>query len=252
MSSNQITIFLFAFMMLIITSCSIKEDTNRPAGPTPTPEPTWIPPALVIDTGLAYGIPCKPPCWQGLVPGKTTHQEAVKILEEFVANGELDHITDYPTGIHAFVTSNNSDVVFVSFEDDVLRSIEGNVNFYYPLKSLIEQFNPPEGLYLIDQDTESISQQSCQEWTPPEPVDSPVMSDPVHLLYPELGAHFIMLQPIIGGEFICPEMRVVHFCYYEPLSMSEVLQDNFLSDLCGVPKPTERELIKWHGFGDGY
>ncbi len=28
------------------------------------------------------GLPCKPPCWQGLIPGRTTEDEAVKLLQK--------------------------------------------------------------------------------------------------------------------------------------------------------------------------
>ncbi len=249
--SSILIVFILASMTLLTTSCRIiGKEAEFPPQPTLEPEPTWTAPPPVIDTGLAYGIPCKPPCWQGLIPGKTTQQESSEILEELVVNKQIDRFKKYATGIRINIISDTLNTIFIDFEDGILKRIRGSVKFYYPIKSLIEQFSPPEGLYLIDEGS-SISQRSCEEWTPPKPITLPVMSDPVHLLYPKLGLHFVMLQPMLGN-FICPEMQTVYFCYYEPLSMPEALQDNYLADLCGTPKATERELVKWHGFGDGY
>lgn len=35
-----------------------------------------------IVSGLLAGAPCAPPCWQGIVPGKTSQSEALSILRE--------------------------------------------------------------------------------------------------------------------------------------------------------------------------
>ncbi len=55
-----------------------------------TPKNTTISPSVsvgsIINDDWQYrwlkGIPCKPPCWEGITPGQTTADEAVKVLEQ--------------------------------------------------------------------------------------------------------------------------------------------------------------------------
>src|SRR5687767_4448210 len=35
----------------------------------------------VVDRSLLTQQPCSPPCWNGIIPGRTTNSEAVSILE---------------------------------------------------------------------------------------------------------------------------------------------------------------------------
>jgi len=80
------------------------------------------------------------------------------------------------------------------------------------------------------------------------------MSSPVHLLYPNQGLWFLTLVPLSGLGCICPEMKVVSFCYYAPISMQEALDNNYLANLCTdvLTGITEEDLAEWHGFGGGY
>ncbi|MBU0491269.1 MAG: hypothetical protein KKA73_14725 [Chloroflexi bacterium] len=44
-----------------------------------TPTPTKSPPPADWPTRWLRGIPCSPPCWEGMIPGETTAAEAVEI-----------------------------------------------------------------------------------------------------------------------------------------------------------------------------
>ncbi|MBU0491270.1 MAG: hypothetical protein KKB13_05410 [Chloroflexi bacterium] len=50
-----------------------------PSAPSPIPSPKPPPPAD-WPTRWLKGIPCRPPCWEGITPGQTTAEEAVEIL----------------------------------------------------------------------------------------------------------------------------------------------------------------------------
>lgn len=100
-------------------------------------------------------------------------------------------------------------------ENETVRVISGQVTFYYPVGTMIEQFGEPEGLYVVKGGT---AKGSCEEWEPPDPPTAPVMSDPVYVLYPSQGLAFLVLVPLSGLGLICPEMKVTAFCYYSPLS----------------------------------
>jgi hypothetical protein len=63
-----------------------------PTTPSPTPSPalTALPPATKTTSATSQdwqyrwlkGIPCQAPCWEGITPGKTSAEEAVKILQQ--------------------------------------------------------------------------------------------------------------------------------------------------------------------------
>ena len=74
------------------------------------------------------------------------------------------------------------------------------------------------------------------------------------LLYPTQGLWFWLKTPYGGTGCICPEMKVIYFCYYAPVSMQEAMKDNYLANLCspGLIDVAEEDLVEWHGFGGGY
>jgi hypothetical protein len=132
---------------------------------------------------------------------------------------------------------------------DTLKTIEGSTLFYYSVGTLVEQFGDPERLYLVSKGATAC--RSCEDWELPS---YPMPSVPVHLLYSSQGLWFLALVPYSGCGCICPEMQVVSFCYYAPVSVKEALTDNYLADLCSsnLNGIAEEDLVEWHGFGDGY
>lgn len=246
---NGTTISVIILTMFLVTSCASGDLLSEP---TCTPVPT------VVEPGLAYGIPCKPPCWRGLIPGRSTRQEAAQAMEELRTEGWADHIIDGSSvgGGYSISPSpfTSHGTIHVVIDDDTVTKIRGTtLLFYYPVGTLVEQFGDPEGLYVVAQGGTICS--SCEGWEPPyHPSTSDEMSSPVHLLYPSQGLWFLALVPTSGQGCICPKMKVVAFCYYSPRSMQEALSDNYLADLCAgtLTGVTEEDLVEWHGFGGGY
>lgn len=214
--------------------------------------PTYTPVPTVVEPGLAYGDPCKPPCWWGLIPGQASRQEAAQAIERLRASGWASYISEGPGGYSIQPLPSAPDgSVLVSFYKEILKMVNGTILFYYPIGTVIEQFGEPEGLSVVKG---NISKGSCDEWEPPDPPTAPVMSYAVPILYPRQGLAFLVLVPSSGLGLICPEMKVSAFCYYAPLPMREALNNDHLGNLCTiVPKGiTEQDLVKWHGFGPGY
>jgi len=256
---SETIVFVIVVVIFLAISCTGGETatpfvTLSPSLTVRPPEPTNTPIPTVVEPGLAHGIPCKPPCWQGLIPGESTAQEAEKAMEQLRVSGWADSIDgDVSWGYHIYpspFTTHGS--IHVNMNDGIVAKINGSILFYYPVGTLIEQFGGPEGLYLVSKGGTVCS--SCEEWKPPEPPTAPVMSSPVHLLYPNQGLWFLTLVPLSGLGCICPEMKVVSFCYYAPISMQEALDNNYLANLCTdvLTGITEEDLAEWHGFGGGY
>ncbi len=233
------------FVTLFVTSCVSRG---------PLLEPTITPIPTVVEPGLAYGIPCKPPCWQGLVPGESTRLDVEQAMEQLRTSGWAHFIDAGPPGgyfIYPSPFTIHGSIHVAMNDNDIVAAISGTTLFYYPIGTLIEQFGNPEGLYVVSRG--SVVCFSCEEWEHPEPPDASVMSSPVHILYPSQGLWFVALVPLSGLGCICPEMKVVSFCYYSPRSMREALSDEYLTTLFVALKgATEEDLTEWHGFGGGY
>ena len=246
--------------VLLMLCCVIVISCNG-ATATPTPQdtigipPTWppyTPLPTVVDTGLAYGAPCKPPCWQGLTPGKTTFPEAKAILEQLRATGpgyEVEIHEDKPQGFIFRPTPHDSPNVLVAgwFRFGILDYVTGDVAFDYTIGDVVAQFGPPEGLYLVSRSSTGCV--SCDQV--PSSVEQPLNETGVRLLYPSQGLYFSAYRPAGGLGCICPHMPVRGFCYNIPRSMQEMLQYSHKCDY--VPDTaTEGDLVEWHGFGGGY
>ena len=238
------TIVSVTILVLLLVASCMGEETSTPCWtlppmPTIPSWPTNTPAPTVVESGLAYGIPCKPPCWQGLTPDISTRQESAQVMEHLRASGQASDINEGSTWFIVYpLPSSGRGAVFGHFEDNILQRISGSVEFYYPVGTLVEQFGGPEG---IDLGSSATVCSSCEEWEPPT---TPVMSVPVRLLYPNQGLWFLMLVPLSGLGCICPEMKVTSFRYYAPTSMQEALAE--------FDEVTEEDLVEWHGFGGGY
>jgi|WetSurMetagenome_2_1015567.scaffolds.fasta_scaffold109610_2 hypothetical protein len=69
---NLVT-FPLAFLFLFLVFGCLSKNPN-PAQVDPTAHPEWV------DQSWLTGQPCAAPCWQGLVPGKSSENEALKSL----------------------------------------------------------------------------------------------------------------------------------------------------------------------------
>ncbi len=91
MSAKLPGLLIFLLLTLALFSACGSESiaTTTPIPPTPTEPPrayTVIPTTLPITESWKQnwlkGIPCKPPCWEGITPGVTSMEETVKILKQ--------------------------------------------------------------------------------------------------------------------------------------------------------------------------
>jgi hypothetical protein len=231
-------------LLVFVMACnSVQSFVPKPEGVVSTPVPT------VVEPGLAYGEPCRPPCWREMIPGKTTRQEAARAIELLRVSGWASRIHEGPAGYSIDpLPSTLEGSIGVDFKDDRVNIIDGTIIFDFSAGKMIDQFGEPEGLYIVTKSR--MTKETCETWKSPE---SHPMSSPVHVLYPKQGLWFLVLVPLNGLGLICPEMKVTAFGYYSPRSISEMLVDKDLTDLIvALQGAKEQDLAKWHGFGSGY
>jgi hypothetical protein len=97
------------WIMLSMAGCTSEGVVSPPVSyepdGSPTPfriSPTLSPPSDDWPSRWLRGIPCRPPCWEGITPGQTTSAEAADILQQspIVTDIEIASVPLYPeTGL---------------------------------------------------------------------------------------------------------------------------------------------------------
>ena len=78
---REVAILLVVLAVLGLGACESQSGSPHTATSVqPTPLPTKSPPSKDWPYQWLKGIPCRPPCWEGITPGQTTATEAVEIL----------------------------------------------------------------------------------------------------------------------------------------------------------------------------
>jgi len=214
------------------------------------PSPEYTPLPTVVESGLASGIPCKPPCWQGVTPGDSA-SDVEFAMQRLRASGWAYEVKGGHRGYSIYPLPTISGSIHIQMENDTATRVYGNLLFDYDIGALVELLgSEPEWLYVV---IEGGGCTSCEGYTL-ELDKGDHFHSPIHLLYPNQGLWFLVLQPFGAIGCICPEMRITSFCYYTPMSIEEALDEDRLVNLCPVSTRslTKEDLTEWHGFGGGY
>ncbi len=255
------TVLLAILVVILSVSCYQGESTPQgTVSPSPTglavsslfTEPNVTPIPTATNPGLAYGTPCKPPCWQGLIPGETTREETVRVLQELRTSGGADEIADYfgPPDGTLTVFRHTEILADIYFENGIIESIDGRIQFDYTVRDLIGVVGPPEWI---------------DDWIPGSPGPGKCSSCPesdastktgplvqLSLLYPQQGLVFRTIAPASWQGCLCPQMRVYLFCYYVPQTVEDRLQNRQGPCAGHILARTLLDLTKWHEYGGGY
>lgn len=99
-----------------------------------------------IDPDLVGDTDCKPPCWEGIMPGITNKETAVQILQALSSQGE-GQLTIYPDHLGWNRTAERSHTIFLF--NNIVELIRLNKIENSSMRSLIDQFGEPHGLMSV-------------------------------------------------------------------------------------------------------
>lgn len=175
------------------------------------------------DSDLVGNEKCSPPCWMGIQPGKTTKDDAVKLLKEIEADGG-GRLTILDTGIIKWL--NNSKKNYYLYTDsDLIVKVE--INFRtksMDLDEVISLFGEPSNLHLgkIRDGGYFIS-----------------------VFYPEKGLVFVA-----GGDKslyeIYPSMPIALVYFLQPSDIVTIVPSLFGKD---IVSETLANIQEWNGYG---
>lgn len=135
--------------LVVVLSLVLQSLLLRCEGPySPGVEPQALDPTEG-DTSLVTGEPCAPPCWQGLLPGESTKQEALQTLEK------LSFVDGDTIGVRVPVSPFEGRELIewmhgsgqIVVDNEVIRSIAVDLFYDLELQRLVEVKGEPAGYF---------------------------------------------------------------------------------------------------------
>jgi hypothetical protein len=149
------------------TTTTTPRDTARPTvQPTHPPDPTPLPPtpapsptgtSIPVEPpsppdwtlGWLSGIPCQLPCWEGVMPGVATQDDAMALLEEHPRIEHLELIPGHVPPIHPWIEWTwqdypNEDGGDIHLDQDyVVGRVCPGYPFIFPLEDVLVAYGEP-------------------------------------------------------------------------------------------------------------
>lgn len=233
-----VTVFLGA----VLAGCHVAEQRTLPsAAPTPTrrasaaPTPKrvqWEDVAAAVQNWL-NGIPCRPPCWEGIVPGQTTISQTVAIVNQ------LPFVTDLE--IHDATTTSS----FAGMDRGVLSfngsrdQIWGSVSYYLSSTVYLIEVHYPS-LLLAFQDVIDAYGEPSHVLAGADPDggnDDTVYN--LEIVYIPQGFALVWIGAGTSKPYFRPNWRNFYLYFFEPTLEGYALA-------YGNPRVTEG-LVPWRG-----
>jgi len=115
---------------------------------------THLPPATGMDRRWLEGIPCAPPCWEGVTPGQTTVQTAFRIwnaapsiMPGSVFTEEHQSVDYHLSGSIFWGRTDGVNGGYAQYHggasDPIIDSIQLNPNGSFTLDEVIKRYGPP-------------------------------------------------------------------------------------------------------------
>lgn len=136
MNSRAVFVFMAVSLCLVaglvLFSCGTTNQNEIPnSDPALTPPPVVTPRVTLSDQVFdseqqvrdwLEGIPCRPPCWQGIVPGQTTPTQALAIVQQ------LPFVTDVQTYTEKLPSTGNTGALYWKWKGSAIGG--GSVSYH--------------------------------------------------------------------------------------------------------------------------
>ena len=184
---------IWLMILLGLTSCI----------PTISPKPKID----IEDGGFLSEEPCGPPCFWGIVPGKTTEEQAIEILQErgiFELCSAFDR--ERAGGERGIECGSR---VFISFElgSDIVRGLRFNPPSTITVQDVIEKYGEPESVEVGGVGVHVLNYQMLLAYPKMFTlIRLSYQKEYPYLLTPLTSVREIVYYPEFGGEFSLREV----------------------------------------------
>jgi len=217
--------FLLVLPLLLLSAC---QSTQQPS-------------AILTDST------CEPPCWNTITPGKTTKEEAIKIINTsgFIRDKIDEESQGHQFGLEFFAWNfnhNGSGVIFLQ---------QGKV-FLIEFGS-----KPKESMFDRVEEINVTLSQAIEKYGEPEVVFSAFNPDIpawgwITFLYPEQGLDFYYSSHIERTKYqnvLRPETPISSINYYLPENSTEIFDKFFIGKSEWTEEEVNASIYPWKGYG---
>ncbi len=193
---------------------------------------------------LITNTTCHPPCWQNIVPGKSTEQEVVGILNDNpIIDSNSLAIKGEPwnsfSDVIYFKTKPNEDIGAIYFINDKVAMITISGILKFSFEQAIDNLGEPQ--YIINMPT---------YYGPPGFLK---ISYEISALIPSEGIKFSYNTREIKGNnqsSLSPGNQISEVSFFDKNSYEYILQAGMFSEGVLNAIETEQYLIPWDGYGE--
>lgn len=185
-----------------------------------------------IDKSIVTDLKCTPPCWQGITPGVTTGEQALKILTDspYIKQESIKQVGNMKFGGCTWDWRYPGRRVQsgLNWQSEIVESIRLDLTFDLTVQEVIERFGNPEAVSVVEG-----GQPENWYWL-------------IVLRYPSQGIELTAythefsehIEPttMIGAVLLYPRMNIEEMMKLEEESLSFPLPKDYFSD--------------WQGYGN--
>jgi hypothetical protein len=207
---KTLLIVTIALLGLFVTACT----------------PRGIPDALATSA-------CEPPCWQGIIPGETTHTQVITMLPTLpFVKADTIH-WQKQTAAQFDRNSGASGVYIHNNNEQKVKVIIINIRSKFTFADAIEFYGEPEKVLAIEQRRNTV-----------------YLS--YFLIYPEIGLAILSntgpIRPEKAQSAIRPDDVVDFVNFFDPIYFEQVFSDFSIARI--DPDLFKAGLQDWQGFGE--
>lgn len=192
-----------------------------------------------VDRSILTDDPCAAPCWQSIVPGRTTSADAWGILSklEFVNHDHYPYRgKELEEGVEwvAWRTLAGGDSARLGnyyAYDGVVRQLEVPLDFELTLQEVLDKYGAPEKLLAYQ-------------------AGSDILNTNIHFFYPQLGLIFESWAdpvPPSASFALISTTPITIVYYFAPTSMNRLFDE--LPQYARQLRFGEEHLLDWQGLG---
>lgn len=185
-----------------------------------------------VDRSIITGVPCAPPCWQGITPGVTQMDEALEILSNspYIETGSIKRAgTDISGGCTwRWRSPGRRMQPGLNWQTGIVDTIQMGLTFNLTVQEVTDKFGLPEAVSAVEG-----GQPEHWYWI-------------IVLHYPSQGVEFKAYTSEFSKD-IKPTTEVGAVLLFSPLTMDERIKE--IEKGLSSPLPIDY-FSDWKGYGD--
>lgn len=185
-----------------------------------------------VDKSIITGLPCVPPCWQGITPGVTPSDKALEILSNspYIEKGSIKQAGTTISGgcTWRWRSPGRRMQPGLNWQNGIVHTIQMSLTFDLSVQEVIEKFGNPEAVSV-----EEGGQPEHWYWI-------------VDLHYPSQGIEFKAYTSEFS-KYLEPTTDIGAVFLFPPMTMQERIKE--IEEKLNSPLPIDY-FSDWKGYGD--